>query len=263
MTGLLSRREMVVLAGGGLVAGASSANAINAPERVLTAPHRAMGIPSLWGHRATDDAELIPALKGKFRPKFLTIVYINFPSAWNIEINHASWPISGLDHGDRRQKAVNILARRLAGTRFKDMPAPHLPYKRNDNSKKEMESFEKFGFSSQSEIFIFFANPDIGLNLHWPVTFTEFSDTGQPRDTNYSFFNAQVVPQDELNGLAGRMMRLRNYVVDEEYQDLKFGNPDNNISRTYAMNIHFGMPGNESVPMVIDPETGNGTGNEP
>lgn len=266
MTSKLSRRDLVALGGVTLLTAACGPRGKprdnSAPGKRASYPM--VGIPAKYGHFAIEDAELIPKLRGKFKPNHISIVYVDFISPWMIEINHASWRYSSTDPARRREKAVQILKLRTAGTRFKNLAAPHIPYRRVDNNKFETESFDKFGFATQSEIFIYFNHPDVELSQYWPITFTPFSDLGYEREPNYSFFNAAVVPFNELDGLSGRMMRVRNYVVDENYDEIKANNANGNYNATYAMNLHFSMPGTtEHVAMVIDPDTGNGVGHEP
>lgn len=272
MTDGLSRRDLVMLAGAGLAVsscdrggGANSSDSgdnniaeSNGIESVYFAPCDDHGLP------ANTRPGGVFALD--FRAPYVCVIHINFSKPWKIWINYASFPMEGkFGDDDRLEKVKKVLTERFdtlspnPPSRF-SMLTQNPPYRGID-----YQDFAHFGFKSQHELFFFFESTDIELDADLLAVFTRRSTVAPSRtnDPNHSFIHARPVLQQEMGPALfarGRMFRMRNYV-----QFKGGGAILAHQEQKYSMNIHFKIRAetNAWVPMVIDPETGNGTGHEP
>lgn len=277
MTHKLSRRDVVVLAGAGFAASACSprkANLVEDCAKIIEAERgeqllfASPGDP--WGADPHDShpsggQNKYPA----FAPNHIALLYLGLGSDWKIRVNQASYVLDGIDPLAKALSIFKALTK-TPGRRFKDLETelgfpPHKRTKTNIG-QVDSESFADFKFASQNEIFIFLHHPDVELDPALLISFTGLTQNGEQAAFNYSFFNAAPVTENELGDLnqIGKMIRLRNYVSKRHGEKIT----EENIP--YSMNIHFTVPGVTALgtaaarmPMVFDPETGNGTGNEP
>lgn len=271
MTDGLSRRDLVVM--GGAAAALASGRSAQARPRSKAAVAERTGINDNHGR----DPEGLPTYPGPtaYNPKYIAIAVIDFVQPWMMDVHHASFPLNPSTAGDPDYRldvalnalgwAVNGTGRKLGHLKDNQLNRPDLiPYKRKNGPHKDrhhVASFDGFKFYSQNEIFIFLKSPDIVLGPRL-VRVTQYSDQMVPMDLNYSLFNARSVSATGSLGNHGKLIRVENHVRDPNGG--ASGAPTN-----YSMNIHFKMKvkpeGAEQnyVPMIIDPDTGNGTGNEP
>lgn len=275
MTDGVSRRNLVFTGG----AAAALTSCTPGPSRMsaLNVPTRRAGFDDNHG----SDPMGPPTYPGPvvYLPRFIAIAIIDFDKPWTIDVHHASFPLPPDSAGDRdrrrdlAKKAISWVVesngRKLGHLNAKPSGYEDLvPYERKKDphkGKHHIASFDGFRFASQNEIFIFLRNPDIVLNRSRLVRVTRYSDEIEDVMTcNYSLFRAESIEGDDLGPLEnhGKLIRVENHVRDEK--GLPSGKDTN-----YSMNIHFRMKvkpegGERSyVPMVIDPDTGNGQGNEP
>lgn len=266
MTEGLSRRDLVAFAGAGLALSAyklSEGKALAAPrDNARPAnplqPYPAPCEPHGYDANTEPNGGFFPYI---LRAPYICVIHINFLAPWKIWINYASFSMNGVYTDEARlAKAKKVLLERLDPdnpvTRFSK-----LRFNRPYNGRDRID-FTKFGFRKKHELFFFFENPNISLDKNWLAVFTKLSNQHPTayNDENYSFIYARIVSEIDLGPelySRGRMFRMRNYAQDEH------GNPA--TAEEYSMNIHFKIPcgGNEWVPMVIDPDTGNGAGHEP
>lgn len=205
-----------------------------------------------------------------FQPRYLAILYLRLEQGWEISVNHACFTVDDPDDDDlRRAKAVNIVSAKVAagvelgdaslrqfGTYRHQLPgAGHDPMRPFDSG-----SFADFNFLSQNELFIYLDDPDIRLEAGDLIAFKAVGNGPHPKNFNYSYFHAREVPRGEMNGLPGKMIRVRNYATLEDGTEIP---PTEN--RYYSMDIKFRISGGSAgmITMIIDPDTGNGQGNEP
>ncbi|MEA3060802.1 MAG: hypothetical protein QOJ94_583 [Sphingomonadales bacterium] len=124
-------------------------------------------------------------------------------------------------------------------------------------------NFENFTFGSQ-QLIVFHVDPG-GTPVRFDpanlVQFAEFSAQGAPRARNNSFLNA------ELRSWPGKeVLVLENWFVDDNGQPIA---PP--LEFLHTMNVHLlmrcALAGADDrpheLPVILDPDTGNGTGNEP
>lgn len=277
MTDGLSRRDLVVLAGAGFAASACSPQKANLVEDCTAAIEAERGKQLLlaspgdpWGADPHDS----PPTGGKnaypaFAPNYIALLYLGLGRDWVIRVNQASYALGGKDPLGIALSVFKTLTK-SSNRRFKDLENElgFPPYKRLKTNAGEVdtESFSHFKFASQTEIFIFIDHPVVDLDPALLISFGGLTQNGDQAAFNYSFFNAAPVKDEELGDLkgTGKMIRLRNYITKRHGEKIT----ETNI--TYAMNIHFTVPGITAdgkpaarMPMVFDPDTGNGTGHEP
>lgn len=217
-----------------------------------------------------------------YNPQYITVVIIDFNKDWVMNVHHASFPLhpgaGGNTPNYRLDLALDVISwvnsgpsRKLGHLKFQHFQKlDHVPYPRQAGSypgKRHIPSFDEFAFRSQNEIFIFLKSPDILLNKLRLLRFTQYSENYNGiMGKNFAFFNARCLEGSNLGQLGryGKLIRVENYVTQA----------DASVITTppvrYSMNIHYKIPalpevglGQRYVPMIIDPDTGNGTGNEP
>jgi hypothetical protein len=268
----LSRRDLVALAGAGIVL-----------SGCVPCKSDGVQITSVddWGENPQDGHPVggLQHYPSDFKPNYIALLYLGLGSNWQVRVNHASYWMPGKGPDDRRDKAIAVFKALISGPpqhRFGDrgMQIQHQSFQRKDHSLDGV-TFDTFRFASATEIFIFIHQADLvpgpttqtTITLD-PRTLLSFGSRLQKKDAhgnplpaarNYSFFNAAVVNGDaDLNKLGG-IIRVENWMTEE------LGDPITAPDISYSMNIHFTIPGNNGrqFPMVFDPDTGNGTGNEP
>ncbi|MEE9434503.1 MAG: hypothetical protein V3V15_09720 [Sphingorhabdus sp.] len=211
-----------------------------------------------------------------FVPKYLTAVYIrlrNKPTDPAILVRHGYKNIQSITDDKVRQEMAEKLLKEAAGsTTWKRSNSP--------TQWRREEDFDIFNFDSPNLIFIIVDNEDLEFderknngkkrNL---VRFAEFlaepnSATIQYKkaEDNHAFVNIDTIPTLTVysDGAAGhfprkKLIRLENWFTS------KGGSSLSNKQLMYSMNIHLLATGNggQKIPIVIDPDTGNGWGNNP
>jgi hypothetical protein len=202
-----------------------------------------------------------------FTPDYIAILYLRLDSNLTMYVNHASFELEDSDdEDDRRDKAVKILEAKGWDTFGKLDPTIYKTYRHKINSTKheagrEYDSgwFNDFGFAAQNELFIYLDNPGVYLQPDDLISFKLFGNNEIPKSPNYSYFHAREVEAKYMGKLKGKMIRVENYVTKED------GELVGAHVRDYAMNIKFRVNAGTAgqVTMWIDPDTGNGAGNEP
>jgi hypothetical protein len=128
------------------------------------------------------------------------------------------------------------------------------------------ENFENFWFGSQQEIYIFvdgnLAKIDPDILLVFSKNKTKQSNTEEPQK-NKTFYNAQPL-KGAVNGKDVTFVQnwFATLAGDKKIQKQRPSDHEKRPKDIYAMNIHI-LLGSAKVPGVIDPDTGNGAGNEP
>lgn len=124
-------------------------------------------------------------------------------------------------------------------------------------------NFENFTFGSQ-HLIVFYVDPAAAPARFDPanlVQFAEFSARGQARSRNNCFLNAEIRSWPGMEALV-----LENWFVDDNGHSIA---PP--LELYYTMNVHLlmrcailgGGNGEHDLPIILDPDTGNGEGHEP
>lgn len=207
-----------------------------------------------------------------FKPDYIALLYLRLDPNWSVEVNHACYRLDAATTPDeRRDKALAILEDKVnRGVTFGEQNlAAHPPYKhrfadiwKDSTRTLDSGSLEDFKFRSPNEIFILLHHEGIAVDVldKRLLGFKTHGADNKIRQPNDTFYNARPVPTDELPaGLRTKasLIRVENYATDVDTTT-----PTTPL--VYAMDINFQIKaGNERVTMVVDPDTGNGTGNEP
>ena len=207
-----------------------------------------------------------------FQPSYVTIIVISSSGAWRLGANHASF---GLDNAAsntseaRLAQALRILKKIAPGRRKLSDLQPGKPdaeakiYRRKDGSF-DRDDFVDLGFNSQHEIFVYFDSADVTLDNDQLISFGATLSDGNPAAGNDSFFVSRV-DDGELDGpLKGKLIRIENYNTIHDGSTFT-PRPSDDLSKAvrYALNFHLTLPGRQPLPIIIDPDTGSGGGNEP
>lgn len=211
-----------------------------------------------------------------FAPAYLTVIRIDSSGAWRLSANHASFSIDDPAQNTaeaRLAQALRILKKVIpngAGNRKKlsDL-RPGQPnaeaklYQRPDGSF-DRDDFVDLGFNCQHEIFVYFDSADVTLDNGALISFGGTLSNGSRAAANDSFFVSRV-DDGRLDGpLKGKLIRIENYNTIFDGNTFT-PRPNNDASKAakYALNYHVTLPGRQPLPIVIDPDTGNGMGNNP
>ena len=231
-------------------------------------PHQ-LEPPSLPGDEYPDE----------FQADYAALLYLGLYPDWSVRINHASYNIPGSSDVQRLNKAVAVFTDIIKNKndtqkyRFKDHLG-HNPYRRATSAYDGID-FSSFRFKSPTELFILIHQVDaskvrptkIILDSRRLISFSSRQlaknahGFNLPAERNYSYFRAEPVLQPALGDLfyEARMIRVQNWARGE------YGSEIIEPDVPYSMNIHFIVLGvnNVVIPIVIDPDTGNGAGHEP
>jgi hypothetical protein len=255
----MSRRNFVALAAAGVAVGACNDGTV---ETGADSPEPT-GYPENYGDNPND-----PRTE-PFPVEFIGIIYIGARNGWEISVNHAAFRITTADDDAARlAKAVKILEAKGGNGRFKDLKNDLAPHPRKNKTPAmpdvlDGDNFDKYlGFKSKNELFIYI-DGDVELTDKALLSFTPLNHELAPRNPNYAFYGARRIDVAKLGKLKGQMISVRNYMTAKDGKPI--GDKEEVKSQQYSMNIHFTVPGSGGmrIPIIVDPDTGNGQGNEP
>lgn len=248
------RRKFLTVAGTGtgaaLIAGCGKKNGIDAAAGTVCDNDRGICVHGLDPNPNPPEGLGKPAKMPAFAPSYITVVILALTPD-GFYSNHAFFEFSG-DSNGRLQKAHEIVASvyaknmRTGLDKVKGAIRPSMDFVKGS-----------FNFHGQNEIFFFIEGKSVSLLPDRFISFTPYGSDGKEVAKNYAFFDAAEAKAPA--GVDGKMIRLANYFTDESQAKIK-------DDRTYSMNIHFVLPsagGTAMIPMIIDPDTGNGQGSEP
>lgn len=211
-----------------------------------------------------------------FAPAYVTVIRVDSAGAWRLGANHASFAIDDPAQNTpaaRLDQALRILRkvipngggsrRKLADLRPGQPDAEGRIYQRPDGSY-DRDDFIDLGFNSQHEIFVYYDSADVTLDDRLLISFGATLSNGDPAAGNDSFFVARV-DDARLDGpLKGKLIRIENYnTIFDGTAFTRRPADDAGKAAKYSLNYHVTLPGRQPLPIVIDPDTGNGMGNNP
>lgn len=249
-----SRRDLSIFGGASLLlAGCNQTD----PEKSGVTARR--GVPEPYGDHPHDKN---PA---PFNPAFVGVIDFRPAGGWKIAVNHAAFAVStSATPEERLAIAVKAVKGKGngGGTRLRNLTNGLRPVP-GKGGELDFVDFDNqcHGFKSVNELFIYIDGKDVELNPKALISFTPFSGNLEKRNPNHSFYNAEIAQLPA--GMAGKMIRVRNYMTAAGGKPIGVGHET--VSQIYSMNFHFSVPSKEGgrIPIVIDPDTGNGSGNEP
>lgn len=199
-----------------------------------------------------------PATIG-WRPLHFCVVYINLDGS-QLLVRHAYYPTNlteDLQDRDNPFKKADALAALTQMATNGTWPG---------NPLFPEENFNNFWFGTQQEIYVLIDGKLAEIDAENLIVFsgnkTKPQNPEQPMK-NDTFYNAQII-SEKVNGK--NVMFFQNWFVEDRNGTIKKGpkpwKHDQRPAKIYAMNIHM-LLGDSKIPGVIDPDTGNGSGNEP
>ncbi len=202
-----------------------------------------------------------------FNPGWLCLVYLKWTGTSDdlgLVIRHVYVKASnGADEPKSRAQAEEAFVI-IKGISDADWLTPDSRFKR-----KEV-GFTKFGFDSQQRIYMFIDNDNVQFNDKFNfknlVRFSKLGPNEQSEPTSYtrepnnSFFSVFTKEASTVDLKKRKLLHIANWNVDENGKEIKKSNP-----KTYSMNVHLVMKSGSGVsaieiPMILDPDTGNGSG---
>jgi hypothetical protein len=279
----LSRRELVAVIGAGMAVSACTAKddgaGRNGTHKRDPLNKDTCGNEGLNPHDKPPAGSMNPST---FKTDYIAILCIELGDNWSMTINHGNFSLGANEKDDpgREKKALVTLSES-----WKDEAKPrkqfkennsHNPRNRKDGSVDDHSNFEKFRFNQPIELFIYIYQRNIGGSksilpdgrlLSFGPYMQQLNGNNVPFEAtdNCSYFRARLVNLSDYKKLDkhGFMFRVENWSRKAD------GTMVGTAEVLHSMNIHFSIPlkdldGNEiRMPMVFDPDTGNGTGNEP
>ena len=266
-----SRRTMIGVAGATMaIAACSPARDGNGEDSASTDNEK--GINDNWGEDPHKDApDVKPA--GGFKPIFACVAYIRFDSKGSAIIRHGYIETGGLRSGESEDQFALREAKLVEEMLATAATAVDWKASRAGYPRKEV-NFEGFDFGQQMRVFVAIDNDGIKFddrktkgryaNL---VRFTKYQTRPElpdfePRLTNpnHGFFGATLVDLN-VNGTVRQALRLDNWYVGPNAQEIKAGDPKTHQS--FAMDFHLLWQASDTggkikaIPIVIDPDGGN------
>jgi len=224
------------------------------------------GVPAAYGDDPRTGPPITPA--PVFSPTFSKVVYLKFDKkngAPSLDVKHAYFKRAQLS--DREIKCA------LKDIKTGSNNCRLVVYENSPGNRFIPDNFDNFNAAQQQRVYVVInGSPSIGFYKKNPISFTPFGAFDDPwgtapytKNENHSFYNADV--RDFDNG-KDNLLYYENYFSDEN------GPLPEGSKKEYSLNFNIRMCGKESascdlqnpnlaVPMVIDPDTGNGWGNEP
>lgn len=227
----------------------------------LANPTVMKGVPDTYGQDPKPPSNI-----AAFKPKFFTVIYLKFrdqgESGSLFIAKHAYFKTAG--DLDKLECAITYL--RTDGSSINDCGL----FKKNGIRY----NFDQLDFGAPQRIYAFIDNQDVQFRENIPISFTPFGPFDDPysggprtRNENKSFDNAKVQKLGDSQSVG---LYVENHFKDIDGNPMKLGSRKTKYSinfnvvvcRKTGVTCNFHNP-KEVIPIAIDPDTGNGWGNEP
>jgi hypothetical protein len=199
----------------------------------------------------------------KFEPSYVCLVYMKF-NGTRLNISHAYYAIAGYDALPTDAAKLQWVKERLASAAKGQWSTTGL-WPAEANHPNPRKNFDGFHFGSQQRIFFLIDNgSDIIFDRTNSISFTPYSaKIGRPTDAqpnkkkadpNSAFFSAEVM-EDNL-------LYLENWFTSKKGKKIEKNADGSDYAEMMYMNIHLlikSADGTTAIPVIIDPDTGNGT----
>lgn len=260
---VIDRRSLIGAVGATmLIASCNKGTAEGTDTKATSDAEKMFGPCYPYGQPTTD---LKPDATGNvsdFDPENICAVYIKFESNGTLTIKQAHIAVPKLKPTDSDIVAASApLLNAMSKAAYN-----------GNGAKKFKENFEDLTFSSQHVLVIFldnkidavrFSEKDVDIIRFTPVS---GNDPSIDINENHAFFDRRPVAINAGSGTSGRLAYLLNFWNTDDKGN-KIANVTENDAAThylYSMNIHLQMATSKRtaklnwVPIVIDPDTGNG-----
>jgi len=260
MTNEVSRRNFVALAGTVADLGACSSEKTSSSQSSEKSCLDALGGGDGWGEHTDKKGKNHFTQNGNnkvtFTPTHLCLVYLRFEAAMLV-VEHAYFPIA-TGGPDPAAFAKNTFEK----FKFAGWPT---------GAVQPSKDFSDFNFGSQQIVYFYVDNgSDAIFDDKYQITFTQYGvKEGRPKwdnstnpptltkpkqmDKNNAFFDSTIIEPN--------LIVLNNWFTTKNGKKFEVGDTDEN----YSMNIHLQIrtTNGSLIPIIIDPDTGNGMGNNP
>ncbi len=187
-----------------------------------------------------DDPASAPRPGWNFVPRDVTLILIRLNADGTLESVHGSY----LQPAKNYEAIIVGWLANIDPTKPLALPAGYYP-------KSTGKDLANIGFGSQRRIFIYVVNPTLSFTSKRLVSFTKYGADGQRKSRNKTFYNARLANSQSV---ANRLLYMENHYKNDRYYD------HGNAASYYSMNLHLEIktPNGTSIPIIIDPGTGNG-----
>lgn len=225
------------------------------------------GISEIYG----EDPEKPKSTNADFQ--YYAVAYVKFQSGSNLSENpqtvarHGYFLVSNFSSSPFDiDKAIDVVKNGFDPTNTSPEYKNYKPYK-----EKIYQNFAEFKFWNKQKLYVYLDNSNVSFNLNTPLSFTKFGfrdniAVGVPatKHPNYTFYNAIVKNNDKL-------LVVDNLFLDESGSMFPKGsmkitrlsiNFNLLMCKSTSASCNYSTSGGV-IPIVIDPDTGNGLGNRP
>lgn len=202
-----------------------------------------------------------------FAPQYVCLIYMKIDAA-KLIAKHAYYEIAGYNAlPDEAQKTAWVRERMASAPTGWKSEGLWQPVAGSPNPR---ENFEGFNFGSQQILYFFIDNgTDVIFDRHNGIAFMPYgTKSGRPNhnhpvkpkaNKNSAFFSARFIDAN--------LLYLENWFTGENGKIISKKTDGSDYEEIMSMNIHLMMKsslnGNIRIPIVIDPDTGNGTARKP
>jgi hypothetical protein len=207
-----------------------------------------------------------------YEPGHFMLIYVASTKPWQIFANHAVFAYKSKVPKERMKQVIDLLELKK--------PNPLKPFSQLSSdvadglwpgqttpAKRDHLFFKNLGFGSQHDIFIYFdhkldaTDPDkdeilFDQTLANFITFSEHKFSGSGAAENHAFYNLRKVSKSAMAPIKeGTLFSMENWFTAQDGKTIPAG-----FDASYKTNFLYFTNG---IPMLIDPDTGNGTSWQP
>lgn len=229
-----------------------------------------------YGHNP-NDAPIGPTVP--FNPQYMAVIHMTSRGPWAINSNLAHFAFADQDKSKRIDHAGAILLNKLTKNhkRFRDAGRGNAfsPFDRRPGDARpefaDFLEFAEFDFLHQHDLYVFYEHKpgEVLFDPNQLVTFSQYQFGGAQADENHAFFNAEVIDPAQTGQLAGKgsLIRLENHYTVWNGSQYELIGPEGQVlgaalDKSYKMNLIY-VAGSSGLPVLIDPDPGNGMGGTP
>lgn len=213
-----------------------------------------------------------PASSPAYEPSHLAIVHLRSNGPWSLNIIHAHYECKGSTPDSRIKMVDDVLQWKTSSGSwsFNHPKAPHQPCKNKAGQPAEYLNFRPFEFGSPHDIYFFFEHgaDTIQFDGGMLIKITDGQGGGRPLAENESFYGAADVTGSFQNlGGKGTVILMENHFTKgkgkaKKLIDSSAGYLQYKLNLVYGINPLASDP-SDMIKMIIDPDTGNGSGTDP
>lgn len=212
------------------------------------------------------------------------MVFLQLDANGKLQVRHAYFETKETSLEGVNAEVHKILTRRLPKNDWTSPTDPELgpaPIPGEGTTNGIVNDFRNFYFGAPMRVYVYSALPSMQFDANWPVVFSKYggSDWANPdgskwkkRDKNNTFYNAQLLALPASDGMPaidkGQLIYVENHFKDRSGQPIKPPKPAPKPAiKVNDLSVNFNMLWESAaggrIPVIIDPDTGNGMGSPP